>query len=142
VVLRTLSKAWGLAGLRIGYLVGDLDVVRTVSKVITPFSTSAVAQAAALAALDATAEMRRRADLVIAERERVLGRLHKLTTDVPPSQSNFVWLPLGEQSLSFAAACQEMGVIVRAFPGDGVRVTIGTVEENDTFLAAAESVLG
>jgi histidinol-phosphate aminotransferase len=141
VVLRTMSKAWGLAGLRVGYLVGHPDVVSAVAKVITPFSTSAVAQAAALAALDADAEMRRRADLVVSERERVYGRLSKVYPEVPPTQANFVWLPLGDRSIAFAGACESAGLIVRPFAGDGVRVTIGTAEENDAFLAVAESAL-
>jgi histidinol-phosphate aminotransferase len=141
VVLRTMSKAWGLAGLRVGYLVGQPDVVRAVSKVITPFSTSGVAQAAALAALDATDEMRRRADLVISERDRVLARLRKLRPEIPETQANFVWLPLGADAVQFAAACEAAGVIVRPFAGDGVRVSIGTADENDIFLAAAETAL-
>ncbi len=58
---------------------------------------------------------------------------------VPPTQSNFVWLPLGEQSVPFAQACEAAGIIVRPFAGEGVRVTVGTPEENDAFLTAAES---
>jgi histidinol-phosphate aminotransferase len=142
VVLRTLSKAWGLAGLRIGFLVAAPEVAAAVRRVITPFSTSSVAQAAALAALGQTEEMRRRADLVVAERERLVPALRKLLPDVPDSQANFVWLPLGDRSLEFAAACERAGVIVRPFAGDGVRVTVGTPEENDRFLAAAETALG
>jgi histidinol-phosphate aminotransferase len=138
VVLRTLSKAWGMAGLRAGYLVGSPEVVTAVRKVITPFSTSAVAQAAALAALRQTDEMRRRVGLVVGERERVEVALRKSLPTVPTSQSNFVWLPLGERSVPFAAECEQAGVIVRPFPGEGVRVTIGTAEENDVFLTAAE----
>jgi histidinol-phosphate aminotransferase len=138
-VLRTLSKAWGLAGLRIGYLVAQPEVAAAVRKVVTPFSTSAAAQAAALAALDAETEMRRRCDLIIAERERVQIALSKLITGVPASQANFVWLPLGDRAVAFAQACEEHGVIVRPFAGDGVRVTIGTSEENDAFLHAAEA---
>jgi histidinol-phosphate aminotransferase len=141
VVLRTLSKAWGLAGLRIGFLVAQPEIAAAVRKVVTPFSTSAIAQAAALAALKATGEVARRAALVVSERERVLTALYKLIPDVPESQANFVWLPLAERSVDFAAACERAAVIVRAFPGDGVRVTIGTPEENDQFLAAAESAL-
>jgi histidinol-phosphate aminotransferase len=141
VVLRTLSKAWGLAGLRIGFLVGQPTVAEAVRKVVTPFSTSSVAQAAALAALDAVDEMRRRSDLVVAERDRVLATLRKLVPDVPDSQANFVWLPLGDRSAGFAAVCEEQRVIVRPFQGDGVRVTIGTPEENDAFLTAAEAAL-
>jgi histidinol-phosphate aminotransferase len=141
VILRTLSKAWGLAGIRVGFLIAAPAVADAVRKVVTPFSTSAVAQAAAAAALDATDEMRRRCDLVIAERTRVGEAIRKLVPDVPPSQSNFVWLPLGERAAPFAAACAEGGVIVRPFAGEGVRVTIGTPDENDTFLALAESYL-
>ncbi|NJC73858.1 histidinol-phosphate transaminase [Planosporangium thailandense] len=141
VVLRTLSKAWGLAGLRIGFLVASPAVAAAVRKVATPFSTSSAAQAAALAALGQSEEMQRRADLVVAERERLLPALRKLLPDVPESQSNFVWLPLGDRALAFAGACERAGVIVRPFAGDGVRVTVGTPEENDTFLAAAEAAL-
>ncbi|NUO57749.1 MAG: histidinol-phosphate transaminase [Hamadaea sp.] len=138
VVLRTLSKAWGLAGLRAGYLVAQPEVAEAVRKVITPFSTNIAAQAAALAALDQEAEMARRAALVVAERSRVRDALLKLGQDVPESQANFVWLPLGDGATAFAQACEQAGVIVRPFAGDGVRVTIGTPEENDTFLNAAE----
>ena len=141
VVLRTMSKAWGLAGLRIGFLVGQPSVAAAVRKVITPFSTSLVAQAAALAALDAEDEVRRRCALVVTERDRVTEALRKLSLDVPSSQANFVWLPLGDGAAGFGSACESRGVIVRAFPGDGVRVTIGTPEENDAFLAAAEAAL-
>jgi histidinol-phosphate aminotransferase len=141
VILRTLSKAWGLAGIRLGFLIASPEVAATVRKVVTPFSTSAVAQAAGLAALAATGEMRRRCDLVVAERARVTDAVRKLVPDVPASQSNFLWLPLGERSAPFGAASARGGVLVRPFPGDGVRVTIGTPDENDAFLAQAESAL-
>jgi histidinol-phosphate aminotransferase len=141
VVLRTMSKAWGLAGLRIGFLVGQSEVAAAIRKVLTPFSTSMLAQAAALAALDAEDEVKRRCALVVAERDRVTEALRKLVPDVPASQANFVWLPLGDDAVRFGAACEQRGVIVRPFAGDGVRVTIGTPEENDTFLAAAEAAL-
>jgi histidinol-phosphate aminotransferase len=141
VVLRTLSKAWGLAGLRVGYLVAQPPVAATVRKVITPFSTSSVAQAAALAALRAEDEMRRRVDTVIAERERVATMVRKSLPEVPETQANFVWLPLGEGAAEFAAACEAARVIVRPFAGDGVRVSIGTPSENDAFLAVAEANL-
>ena len=141
VVLRTMSKAWGLAGLRVGYLVAQPPVAAAVRKVITPFSTSGIAQAAALAALDADKEMARRASLVVAERDRVETAVRKVVPDVPETQSNFVWLPLGERAAAFGQACEARGVIVRAFPGDGVRVTIGTPDENDAFLAALALIM-
>jgi histidinol-phosphate aminotransferase len=84
--------------------------------------------------------MRRRAVLVVTERERVQAALQKLLPEVPDTQANFVWLPLRERSVEFAAVCERHGVIVRPFP-EGVRVTIGTAEENDQFLTAAEAAL-
>ncbi|MCI4063077.1 histidinol-phosphate transaminase [Micromonospora sp. R77] len=141
VVLRTLSKAWGLAGLRIGFLVAAPAVAAAVRKVVTPFSTSMAAQAGALAALAQADEVQRRCALVVAERDRVTEALRKLLPDVPSSQANFVWLPLGDRAVEFGKACEARGVIVRPFAGDGVRVTIGTPVENDAFLAAAEAAL-
>lgn len=145
-VLRTLSKAWGLAGLRVGYLVAQPDVAAAVRKVTTPFSTSVIAQAAALAALGAEEEMLRRAELVVTERDRLEIALRKLlpaepSATVPNSQANFVWLPLGDGAVEFGQACEAARVLVRPFAGDGVRVTVGTPEENDVFLAAAEPAL-
>jgi histidinol-phosphate aminotransferase len=142
VVLRTMSKAWGLAGLRVGFLVAQPEVATAIRKVVTPFSTSLVAQAAALAALEQEDEVTRRCALVVAERERVTEGLRKLSVEVPVSQANFVWLPLGDEAAAFGAACESRGVIVRPFQSDGVRVTIGTPEENDAFLGAAEAALG
>jgi histidinol-phosphate aminotransferase len=142
VVLRTLSKAWGLAGLRVGFLIAHPPVAAAIRKVVTPFSTSVVAQAAAMAALDQRDEVARRCALVVSERDRVTEALRKLSVNVPTSQANFVWLPLGDQAAPFAAACEARGVIVRPFQPDGVRVTVGMPEENDAFLAAAEAALG
>ena len=144
VVLRTFSKAWGLAGLRIGFLVGPSAVAATVRKVVTPFSASATAQAGAIAALAQADEVGRRCALVVGERARVTEALRKLLpagVPVPESQANFVWLPLRDGALAFGKVCESRGVIVRPFPGDGVRVTIGTPAENDAFLGAAEAAL-
>jgi histidinol-phosphate aminotransferase len=141
VVLRTMSKAWGLAGLRMGYLVAQPEVAAALRKVVTPFSTSLVAQAAALAALRQADEVARRCALVVEERDRVTAALRGLGADIPQSQANFVWLPLGDGAARFAQHCESQGIIVRAFQPDGVRVTIGTAEENDAFLAAAEGAL-
>ncbi|TQS40068.1 histidinol-phosphate transaminase [Cryptosporangium phraense] len=141
VVLRTLSKAWGLAGIRVGWLAADPSVADAIRKVVTPFSVNHVAQAAALAALDAEDEMNRRVDLVVDERTRVVNAVRELRTDVPDTQANFLWLPLGDDAAEFAAGCEKRGVIVRPFAGDGVRVTIGTPAENDLFLRAAGDLL-
>lgn len=78
---------------------------------------------------------------MVAERERVTERLRAIGVEVPTSQANFVWLPLGDRSTRFGTVCESRGIIVRPFPPDGVRVTIGTSKENDAFLAAAEIAL-
>ncbi|GAA4912324.1 histidinol-phosphate aminotransferase [Stackebrandtia albiflava] len=137
VVLRTFSKAWGLAGLRAGYLVASAPVAETVRKIVTPFSTNALAQSAAVAALAADGEMRRRAAAVVAERDRVVPALRKFVPDAPDSQANFVWLPIGEAAVPFARHCESHGVIVRPFAGDGVRASFGTTEQNDRFIEVA-----
>ncbi|MER6008219.1 hypothetical protein ABT120_57475 [Nonomuraea angiospora] len=75
--------------------------------------------------------------LTVKERDRVTGELRALGYDLPPSQANFLWLPLGHDSAPFADHCHANGVIVRAFPGEGVRVTVGLPEENAAFLTPA-----
>jgi histidinol-phosphate aminotransferase len=135
VVLRTFSKAYGLAGLRVGYAIAATDVALSIRKAIAPFSVTDVAQAAAVASLDAADALRERVDAIVAERVRVLAELREQGWDVPDSQANFVWLPLGEHALDFAAACHP--VSVRPFAGDGVRVSIGDPHVNDQFLQVA-----
>jgi histidinol-phosphate aminotransferase len=136
-VTRTFSKAFALAGLRVGYCLAAPDVAAAVRKCQVPFSVSGLAQEAAIAALGETEEVARRAKLTVAERERVRAALLETGYDVPASQANFVWLVLGDRSADFAAACLAANVVVRPFAGEGVRVTIGTEAENDAFLAAA-----
>jgi len=136
VVFRTFSKAWGLAGLRVGYMVATPEVAGAVSKCVIPFAVNAAAQRAALAALEAEGEMRRRVALVTSERKRTVMGARELVPDVPDSQANFFWLPLGDKAVEFAAHCEGLGILVRPFGGDGVRVTIGLPEENDAVLDA------
>lgn len=138
VVLRTFSKAYGLAGLRVGYAVGDPEIITALGKAHVPFSVSSVAQAAALASLDAADELLARTDAVVAERARVTDRLRAAGYDVPGSQANFVWLNLGDAAADFAAAAVDAGVVIRPFAGDGVRVTVTHPDEDDRFLAFAE----
>ncbi|MGB9376082.1 MAG: histidinol-phosphate transaminase [Mycobacteriales bacterium] len=140
-VLRTMSKAYGLAGLRVGYCVASPLVTEALRKVQLPFTVSSLGQAAAIASLGAEDELLERVKLTLVERTRVQSELRALGVDVPTTQANFVWLPLGEQAVPFGAACEQHGVIVRPFAGDGVRVTIGTAAENDTFLTVAKELL-
>ncbi|GAB2829178.1 histidinol-phosphate transaminase [Lentzea nigeriaca] len=138
-VLRTFSKAYGLAGLRIGYAVAPPAVAEALRKVYVPFSVNALAQVAAMASLDAEDELMVRCRAIVAERTRVRGELLAMGYEVPETQANFVWLPLGERTAAFNEHCLTHKVIVRAFAGEGARVTIGEPEENDAFLAAARA---
>ncbi len=140
-VLRTMSKAYGLAGLRVGYCIASPLVTEALRKVQVPFTVSSVAQAAAIASLAAEDELLDRVRHTLAERDRVQSALRELGVDVPATQANFVWLPLGEGAAAFGAGCEQRGVIVRPFAGDGVRVTIGRPEENDRFLSIAEELI-
>ncbi|WP_415947267.1 histidinol-phosphate transaminase [Streptomyces sp. KLOTTS4A1] len=137
VVLRTFSKAYGLAGLRIGYAAGHREVIGTLRKAYLPFSAGSVAQAAAIAALRSGEEVSRRTDFITAERARVAAALTAHGHPVTASEANFLWLPLGENSAAFGAHCAGAGVSVRAVAGAGVRVTLGLASDNDAFLAAA-----
>jgi histidinol-phosphate aminotransferase len=141
VSLRTLSKAYGLAGLRVGYAVSTPGTITALQKVALPFAVNYLAQAAALASLTAGDELAARCAQVVAERTRVTTTLRESGYEVPTSEANFVWLPLRERSAAFAAHCEQARVIVRPFSdaSGGVRVTIGTPDENDAFLAAAAS---
>lgn len=137
IVLRTFSKAYGLAGLRVGYAVGDPDVITALGKVYVPFSATSISQAAAIACLTAADELLARTDAVVAERVRVSAALHALGYELPPSQANFVWLPLAEKTHDFVEQAAADRILVRPYGSDGVRVTVAAPHENDAFLAFA-----
>ncbi|WFB08422.1 histidinol-phosphate transaminase [Streptomyces sp. LX-29] len=137
-VLRTFSKAYGLAGLRIGFAIAHEPVAAALRKTAVPFGVSHIAQEAAIASLRSEEALWERVEALVAERARVYEALVGQGWTVPESQANFVFLRLGERTADFAAACEKAGVIVRPYPGDGVRITIGEVEANDIFLRAAE----
>jgi histidinol-phosphate aminotransferase len=144
IVLRTFSKAYGLAGLRVGYAVArDTALIAALGQTQVPFAVTTVAQQAALASLEpqAEAELLARVDSIVGERARVYDALLALGYEVPPTQANFVWLPLGESTTEWSAACEERGVVVRGFAGAGARVTISSPEENDRFLDAAAALV-
>ncbi|MBW8481964.1 histidinol-phosphate transaminase [Actinomadura parmotrematis] len=139
LVLRTFSKAYGLAGLRTGFAIAHAPVAEAVRKTYLPFSVNSIAQAAGIASLAAKGELLERVEATVKERDRVHAALTAGGWTVPPSEANFVWLRLGDRTLEFAAACEEQGVSVRPFDGEGARVSIGSAEENDAFLAVARA---
>jgi histidinol-phosphate aminotransferase len=144
-VLRTFSKAYGLAGLRIGYAVAPEAVATALRACAVPFGVNLVAQAAAVESLRSQEALMERVAELVVERDRVFAGLRAL--DLParhgielvPSGANFYWLRLGERSGAFAAACEAAGVTVRPYAPDGVRVTIGEQEANDRVLEILRS---
>jgi histidinol-phosphate aminotransferase len=139
VLFRTFSKAYGLAGFRVGYAVAQEPLAAALRAVSLPFGVSGVAQAAAIASLDAEAALFERVDALVVERTRVRAGLREAGWDVPEPQGNFVWFELGERTTEFAAAADELGIVVRPFAGEGARVSIGEDEANDRLLELART---
>ncbi|HET7902730.1 MAG TPA: histidinol-phosphate transaminase [Candidatus Nanopelagicales bacterium] len=136
-VLRTFSKAYGLAGLRVGFAIAHPRVALALRKTAVPFGVSTLAQAAAIASLHAEDALLERVEAIVAERTRVEAALADQGFDLPPSQANFVWLPLGDRIAEFVDACEQVNLSVRRYADDGVRVTIGEREANDRFLGVS-----
>ncbi|MFD1824705.1 MULTISPECIES: histidinol-phosphate transaminase [Mumia] len=142
VVLRTFSKAYGLAGLRVGYAVAPARIASAVRKVALPFGVSDVAQAAAVASLDAEKELLARVDALVAERDRTVMAVRDLGWAVPDTQANFFWLPTGERTLEVAEVFAHDGLAVRPFAGDGIRITIGEPDANDRVIEVLRRLAG
>ncbi|WP_434616205.1 histidinol-phosphate transaminase [Arthrobacter sp. A5] len=134
VVLRTFSKAHGLAGLRVGYSVSRPELTRYLRVTATPFAVSSLAEHAAVVSLQYYEQVVERVQSLVDERNRVTAGLRALGWDIPDAQGNFVWLNLGESSTGFAALAGQRGLSVRAFGDEGVRVSIGETEANTRFL--------
>jgi histidinol-phosphate aminotransferase len=140
-VLRTFSKAYGLAGLRVGFLVGHEPVAAAARTTMLTFSVNALAQAAAVASLAAEPELLERVGAVVAERNRVRSELLAQGWAVPPSEANFLWLRLGARTTDFADTCAKAGISVRHFANEGARISIGDHCANDAFLAVARAYM-
>ena len=138
VASRTFSKAYGLAGFRVGFAVAPEPVATALKAVSLPFGVSTVAQAAAIASLEREAELLERVDALVAERDRVVKGLADVGLVVPEPQGNFVWFAAGDRTLDLAGAADELGIVVRPFAGEGVRVSIGEDEANDRLLKLAQ----
>jgi histidinol-phosphate aminotransferase len=145
LVLRTFSKVYGMAGLRVGYGVGPADLLAEMNKLRTPFNTANVSQAAALAALDDAEHVARSVAANRAGRAQLSRGLEKLGVRCVASETNFVLVELGRSGQEVADALLHRGVIVRpmawmGFP-NAIRVSVGLPEENEKFLAALAEVL-
>jgi histidinol-phosphate aminotransferase len=145
LILRTFSKVYGLAGLRIGYAIGRPALLAAMNKLRTPFNTSGVAQAAALAALDDGEHVTRCIETNAAERKRLSEGLAKLGLRPVRSEANFVFIVVGPDAKALSDDLLRMGVIVRplgwmGFP-EAIRISVGTTEENDKCLSAMAQVI-
>lgn len=146
VVLRTFSKAHGLAGVRVGYGIGPAEFIAYLTRMRTTFSVSSVAQAAALAALPDEAHIDKTLRNNAEQAQRLAEDMAELGYRVGPTWANFVYCELREDAARFAQQMQAEGVIVRPLAAWGaptaIRVTIGTPEQNSTFLKAFKNVIG
>lgn len=138
IILRTFSKAQGLAGLRVGYSISHPQITQHLRVAATPFAVTAVAEAAAIASIEHDDAVMERVRHLVSERERVTARLRELGYEFPSTYANFVWLPLGERTGEFVQLMSEHALSVRAFGTEGVRVSIGEAEANDRFLSLCE----
>lgn len=141
VVLRTFSKAYGLAGFRVGYCVAAPPLARAVRSVALPFGVSLPAQAAVVASLEHEPELLARVAELVTRRDALAGGLREVGLDVPDAQGNFVWIPTGPRTAEIAATFAGAGLVVRPYtsnhPGDGVRITVGEPEANARVLEVA-----
>ena len=144
VVLRTFSKAYGLAGFRVGYCVAAPELASAVRAVSLPFGVSVPAQAAVLASLAAEPALLERVAELVHARDQLAGGLRELGFAVPEAQGNFVWLPAGPLAAAYGTAFGAAGLTVRPFAAgddqDGVRITIGEPEANERVLEVAATL--
>ena len=134
-LLRTFAKAYGLAGLRVGYLVGHEEVARAVRACSLPFGVSGIAQAAVVASLHQESALLERVDQIVRERDRLVRGLRGQGWAVPDAQGNFVWLPARDATQQVAEALEEAGVMARPFVGEGLRITAGEPPAIDVAVA-------
>jgi len=136
VLLRTFSKAYGLAGVRVGYAIGPVEILDAARATAIPLGVTGVATAGALAALeaDAEAELLQRVDALTVRRDELRAALLEQGWAVPVAQGNFVWLPVGERTADVGERLFDAGLVTRAFPPEGIRISIGEAESVDTLL--------
>ncbi|HKS81431.1 MAG TPA: histidinol-phosphate transaminase [Candidatus Acidoferrales bacterium] len=146
LVLRTFSKVYGLAGLRVGYGIGPVELIGAMDKIRLPFPVSGVAQAAALAALDDTEHVKRSLEANRAGLRQLENGLREIGVKFAPSVTNFVLVEVGGDADALAGELLKLGVIVRPMAWMGfphaIRVTVGTREENEKFLNALQQLKG
>lgn len=140
VILRTFSKAFGLAGLRVGYAIGAEKILDAARVSAIPLSVTEAAQAGAMAALDHEDELLLRVAEIVKRRERVADAFEEIGLSVPRSQANFIWLPSGEQTEAVNEILLSHGLVGRVLAPDGIRVSIGEEESIAPLIEAAREI--
>lgn len=145
VVVKTLSKAWSLAGVRLGYLLGAPELVKEMERIRIPYHLSSIAQVAGEAALDGASALQKSIDTITLERDRIAMSLQAMGIVTYPSRANFILFRVDDAQAVWDRLVRA-GVLVRAFSGEDhlegcLRVTAGLPEENDAFLEALEEAL-
>ncbi len=145
VVLRTFSKIYGLAGLRIGYAVARESIISLLNKVRPPFNVNSLAQVAARAALKDKEHLEKSQKLIREEKNFLYDSLHRLKIPFVPTQANFILIETGERTPEIILALLKKGIIVRGMKPYNlphhIRLTIGTREENETFIRELQSLI-
>jgi len=136
VVTRTFSKAYGIAGLRVGYAIARERIAARIARTGVPYAITAPAEAAAIAALTDTAGLEHNVSKIKTERRRLADGLRGLGANVEEGHGNFVWVPLGDDSERINAALARSNISVKHYRDVGVRITVGTAEDTDRVLAA------
>lgn len=142
IILRTFSKAWGLAGLRVGYALAHPDIIESLHAVAPPFPLPGVALAASLAALEQPEILANRINGNMRERDRLTQGAKELGLPVAESRANFIWLPVGPDAEPLQARLADAHIAARCFAGEGVRITIGSASDTDAVLAALKKSKG
>ncbi|RKR76037.1 histidinol-phosphate transaminase [Frondihabitans australicus] len=141
VVLRTFSKAYGLAGLRVGYAIGPSYVLDAARSTAIPLSVTGIAQIAAIESLKHEDELFERVGRITRLRDQLRQALLDQGWDVPRAQGNFLWLPTGEHTAHAAQVFEAAGLIVRAFAPEGLRISVGEAASVDKLLGAAAELV-
>nr|WP_218869194.1 histidinol-phosphate transaminase [Leifsonia psychrotolerans] len=141
VVLRTFSKAYGLAGLRVGYALGPVGILDAARSTAIPLSVTGQGAAAAIASLDEQAALMERVGVLAARRDDVWRELTAQGWQIPQPHGNFLWLPTGAHTASVAEQLGAAGLIVRAFHPEGIRISIGEAEAMEKLLQISKEIV-
>jgi len=141
VVLRTFSKAYGLAGLRIGYALGAAPILDAARAAAIPLSVTDAAQVAAIASIEQEEALLERVARIAMARDNLRGALLDQGWNVPVAQGNFVWLATGDETVEATDAFFDAGLTVRAFPPEGIRISIGEPESVEKLLQVAKQIV-